>query len=126
MMSAEPMRPKLTHRPWVSAKRPVLLRHVAEIDYGTGKETMRFRVNGKPAVQFRAPIASQVRPWVLMRNKKDEVAIALVPGRAPAARAERHGHLVGTSFCNSVLRYGACKIAECVLFGAVYTISIIF
>ena len=34
----------------VDPERPVLLRHVSELRYGSGREEARFRVNGQPAV----------------------------------------------------------------------------
>jgi multidrug efflux pump subunit AcrB len=34
----------------VAANRPVLLRHVAQVEMGTGREDFMFRVNGKPSV----------------------------------------------------------------------------
>ncbi|NIM02360.1 MAG: ATP-binding cassette domain-containing protein [Acidobacteria bacterium] len=60
----------------VDSTRPVLLRHVAEIDYGTGQEFMRFRVNGQPTVGmilFQDDGANLIRLGHNLREKMDEL-----------------------------------------------------
>ena len=60
----------------IDPSRPVLLRHVAEIDFGTGQELMRFRVNGKPTVGmivFQDDGANLIRLGHELRAKMDEL-----------------------------------------------------
>ncbi|TDI50158.1 MAG: ATP-binding cassette domain-containing protein [Acidobacteria bacterium] len=60
----------------IDPSRPVLLRHVAEIDFGTGQELMRFRVNGKPTVGmivFKDDGANLIRLGHELRAKMDEL-----------------------------------------------------
>jgi HAE1 family hydrophobic/amphiphilic exporter-1 len=60
----------------ISPDRPVLLRHVADVDYGTGREQMRFRVNGKPTVamvMFQDEGANLIRLGGDLRTKMDEL-----------------------------------------------------
>ena len=60
----------------VDPDRPVLLRHVAEVDYGTGQEQMRFRVNGQPTVamvMFQDEGANLIRLGKDLRVKMDEL-----------------------------------------------------
>ncbi len=60
----------------IDATRPVLLRHVADIDFGTGREFMRFRVNGQPTVGmilFQDDGANLIRLGHSLRAKMDEL-----------------------------------------------------
>jgi multidrug efflux pump subunit AcrB/ABC-type multidrug transport system ATPase subunit len=56
--------------------RPVLLRHVADVSLGTGREEILFRVNGKPTVGmvvFQEEGANLIRLGRGLRDKLDEL-----------------------------------------------------
>jgi multidrug efflux pump subunit AcrB/ABC-type multidrug transport system ATPase subunit len=56
--------------------RPVLLRHVADVDFGTGREEMLFRINSEPTVAmviFQEEDANLIRLGRALRAKMDEL-----------------------------------------------------
>jgi len=60
----------------ITPDRPVLLRHVADVELGTGREQIRFRVNGKPTVGvvlFQDKGANLVRLGRALRQRLDEL-----------------------------------------------------
>jgi multidrug efflux pump subunit AcrB/ABC-type multidrug transport system ATPase subunit len=60
----------------VRPDRPVLLRHVADVGFGTGREERLFRVNGKPTVAlvvFQDEGANLVRLGKNLRHRLDEL-----------------------------------------------------
>jgi len=60
----------------VTPERPVLLRHVAEVEFGTGREQMRFRVNSQPTVGmviFQEEGANLIRLGHALRAKMDDL-----------------------------------------------------
>jgi len=60
----------------VQADRPVLLRHVSELAFGSGREEVLFRVNGKPAVGlilFQEEGANLVRLGRRLRERRAEI-----------------------------------------------------
>ncbi len=60
----------------IDPARPVLLRHVADVDFGTGREERLFRVDGKPTVAlvvFQDEGANLVRLGADLRRKMDEL-----------------------------------------------------
>ena len=66
----------------VDPERPVLLRHVSELRYGSGREEARFRVNGQPAVGvvvFQEEGANLVRLGRRLRARVAELQNELRP-----------------------------------------------
>jgi len=66
----------------VQPDRPVLLRHVSEIAYGSGREEALFRVNGQPAVGvilFQEEGANLVRLGRRLRDRLAELQVELRP-----------------------------------------------
>ncbi|MCP4656753.1 MAG: ATP-binding cassette domain-containing protein [bacterium] len=60
----------------VAPERPVLLRHVAEVDIGTGREQLLFRLNGQPSVAlivFQDHGANLVRLGRALRRRLDNL-----------------------------------------------------
>jgi len=63
-------------------QRPVLLRHVADVQFGTGREEMIFRVDGKPTVAlvlFQNEGANLVRLGDALRERLDELQAEFAP-----------------------------------------------
>ena len=66
----------------VDPERPVLLRHVSDLGYGSGREEVRFRVNGQPAVGvivFQEEGANLVRLGRRLRARVVELQDELRP-----------------------------------------------
>ena len=66
----------------VDPERPVLLRHVSDLGYGSGREEVRFRVNGQPAVGvivFQEEGANLVRLGRRLRARTAELQQELRP-----------------------------------------------
>ena len=66
----------------VDPERPVLLRHVSDLGYGSGREEVRFRVNGQPAVGvivFQEEGANLVRLGRRLRARAAELREELRP-----------------------------------------------
>ncbi len=66
----------------IDPNRPVLLRHVAEVDFGTGREEMLFRVNSNPTVAmviFQEEDANLIRLGRALRAKMDELRAEFEP-----------------------------------------------
>ena len=66
----------------VDPERPVLLRHVSDLGYGSGREEVRFRVNGQPAVGvivFQEEGANLVRLGRRLRARTAELQEELRP-----------------------------------------------
>ena len=60
----------------ITADRPTLLRHVADVEIGTGREEILFRVNGQPTVAmvvFQEEGANLIRLGRRLRAKLDEL-----------------------------------------------------
>jgi len=51
----------------IAPDRPVLLRHVAEVEFGTGREQVSFRVNGKPAIGLAIAMRDAGEPVGLVK-----------------------------------------------------------
>ena len=63
-------------------QRPVLLRHVADVEFGTGREEMLFRVDGKPTValvMFQDEGANLVRLGDDLRERLDALEEEFAP-----------------------------------------------
>jgi multidrug efflux pump subunit AcrB/ABC-type multidrug transport system ATPase subunit len=66
----------------ITPQRPVLLRHVAEVEHGTARQDMLFRVNSQPSVGliiFQEEDANLVRLGRSLRQRIDELREELAP-----------------------------------------------
>ncbi len=78
LLDGRPRGPQSLSEIRVVADRPVQLRHVADVDIGTGREEMLFRVNGQSTVAmivFQEEGANLVRLGRQLRAKLDELRV---------------------------------------------------
>jgi multidrug efflux pump subunit AcrB/ABC-type multidrug transport system ATPase subunit len=74
VMDGRPRGPVSVEETRIRPDSPVLLRHVAEVEVGTGREEMIFRVNGKPSVGlivYQEEGANLVRLGRALRDRLD-------------------------------------------------------